>query len=66
MNIILYIATSIPAVSLLNNRVTNEKITTLSYRRYPTAPIDSNSHYRYHRTLQPSSLGGRLGLCGGF
>ena len=30
MNIILYIATSIPAVSLLNNRVTNEKITTRS------------------------------------
>ena len=28
--------------------------------------IDSNSHYRYHRALQPSSLGGRLGLCGGF
>ena len=25
-----------------------------------------NGHYRYHRALQPSSLGRRLGLCFGF
>ena len=38
----------------------------LSHRRHPKAPINSNSYYRYHCALQPSSFGRRMGLCGGF